>query len=536
MSGSSGNATRIQVANPSPVKRGRRLPYCLLFIALLIAAATVTEDVSTAFPIAHTRSKNQWAQMYAALPLSFEANLGQTDPAVNFISKGKGYSLFLTNHEAVLTLKSPSVAPPSVVAGKTPPKSEAKAGSTKANPGSASAESTLRMELVGANSAAKITGTEELPGKANYFIGNNPSKWRTNVPTYAKVRYEGVYPGIDLVYYGTVGGELEYDFVVKPGADPSAIGLGIDSQGRSRLQLNAKGNLIVGMKGGDLEFHKPVVYQPGLGGTSVAELRTPVEAHYFLDAQNHVRFECGNYDRTRDLVIDPVLVYSTYVGGSGGDIGYAITVDSTHDNAYIAGTTSSTDFPLTTTPGVRPFQGTDGGTGDAFVTQINSAGTALVYSTYVGGTGSDTATAIALFNSDVYITGYTTSSDFPVTAPSGAGPTVPFQQFFGGNTDAFVFELDQDGSELTYSSYLGGNGADFGQGIAVDSSGDAYVVGTTQSSNFQVVKPIQASLKGGQNVFVLHGSKPEKSSLPTHLGGSSADTAVSSRLTAATTS
>ncbi len=524
MSGRSGNAARAQGANVSPIKRGRRLPYCLLLVAALIGAATVTKRVSTAFPTTKPRSQAEWARLYAALPLSFEANLGQTHPNVNFISRGRGYSLFLTGDEAVLTLKSQSPASPSPLDRKNP-LAAAKTASPKSDIHPNRAESVLRMKLVGANARAKVAGTEELPGKANYFIGNDPSKWRTNVPTFAKVRYENIYPGVNLVYYGTREGELEYDFVVAPGADPNSITLGINAGAHAPLRIDPNGNLVVGLPSGNLELHKPVVYQPARSSQSPAEQRQAVPAHYTLDAQNYVRFECGPYDHSRELVIDPVLIYATYLGGTGGDIGYAITVNSTTDDAYIAGVTNSTNFPLSKTPGVLPYQNTNKGDGDAFVSQLDSAGSKVVYSTYIGGSGSDTATAITLFNSNAYITGYTTSADFPVMAPPGSGTTTPFQQLYSGNTDAFVLELNNLGSVLVYSTYLGGSGADFGQGIVVDSSGNAYVAGTTQSSNFPVLNAYQPNSNGGQDAFVSELNFTGENLLySTYLGGSRAET------------
>src|SRR5579862_1584543 len=526
VSGRSGTFTCAQGANPSPIKRGRRLPFCLLLIALLLGAVMLKKDVGAAFPAAQARTKAQWAQLYAALPLSFEANHGQTHPSVNYLSRGKGYALFLTSHEAVLTLRKSSQTGrdlPAPLAGRLPETSKTRMGATGEQQPE---DAVLRMQLIGANPAAHVSGTDELPGKTNYFIGNNPSQWRTNVPTYAKVKYAGVYPGVDLVYYGTQGGELEYDFVVSPGANPNAIALGIDAGQRAPLRINSQGNLVVALKTGEVEFHKPVVYQTPSDRLPAANNRQSVESRYTLDAQNHVRFEYGPYDHSRALVIDPVLTYATYVGGTGGDIGYGITVNSATFDAYIVGVTNSTNFPLTTTPGVSAYQNTNKGDGDAFVTQINSAGSKVVYSTYVGGSGSDTATAIALSNGNAYVTGYTTSTDFPAIAPAGAGTPTPFQQIYGGNTDAFVFQLSTLGTNLVYSSYLGGTGADFGQGIAVDSAGNAYIAGTTQSTSFPVVNAYQSINNGGQDAFITKVNfTGEQILYSTYLGGSQADIA-----------
>jgi hypothetical protein len=443
--------------------------------------------------------------------MSFEANGGQTHPSVSFLSRGRGYALFLTGREAVLTLQNPL----SAARGQNAPAS-----------GSA-----LRLQLLGANTHAIVSGRDELPGKANYFLGNDPSKWRRNIPTYAKVRYESVYPGINLVYYGTQGGELEYDFVVAPGADPQAIALGIETQGHAPLRVNSEGDLVVHLPSGDVQLHKPVVYQTEprvasstAGSSPSAPHPSRVEGHYALDAQNHVRFELGPYDHHRPLVIDPVLIYATYLGGSGGDIGYDIAVDSSLD-AYIAGVTNSSNFPFSGSA----YQSAYKGNGDCFVTKLNSAGTSLLYSTYIGGSQTDTATALAVYNGNVIITGYTNSVDFPIKAPAGPGNPLPFQQTYGGNTDAFVTQLDATGGLLVYSSYLGGSGADFGLGIAVDSSGVAYVTGSTQSTNFPTTtSAFQPNIKGSQSAFVTKVNFTGEALLySTYLGGSQADVAQS---------
>jgi hypothetical protein len=490
------------------MKRGRRLPYCLLFIALLFGAVILQRDGGAGFPKAQPRSNAQWAHLYAALPLSFEANQGQTDPSVSYLSRGRGFALFLTDHEAVLTLKNPS----SAAGGQKPPDS---AGA-------------LRLQLVGANPHAAVTGRDELPGKANYFLGSDPSKWRSNIPTYAKVRYESVYPGVDLVYYGTQGGELEYDFVVAPGADPKPIALGIEMPGRAPLRINAEGDLVVPLPNGDVQLHKPVVYQidpaeaSATSGSSAHTRHTSkVESHYALDAQNRVHFELGPYDHTRLLIIDPVLVYATYLGGSGGDVGYAITVDTNLD-AYIAGVTNSSDFP---TAGAA-FQSAYGGNGDAFVTKINSYGTKLIFSTYLGGKGSDAATALAVSNGNIFVTGYTASTNFPIKSP--VTNTEPFQMTYGGGaSDAFVTELNATGNALVYSSYLGGSGADVGQGIAADSPGNAYVTGYTQSADFpHTANALQPSINGSQDAFVTKVNLTGEALLySSFLGGSEADVA-----------
>src|SRR5579864_3123074 len=284
---------------------------------LLVTATLAAMSVSIASLAQHLRASStqprsvasqtggrHTAVEYGKLPLSFEANGGQTDAQVKFLSRGRGYSLFLTGNEAVVTLrKAISQAPreEKLLPHASHESQTHIAGETTA----------LRMQLAGAN-ASCVVGAEELPGKVNYFIGNEPSKWRTNVATYAKVKYENVYPGIDLVYYGNQG-QLEYDFVLAPGADPKKIRLKFRDAGK--LRVNKDGDLLLGLMGDEVYFEKPVVYQT-LGGQ-----RKKVEGRYVLAAANLVGFRLGEYDKTQPMIIDPVLSYSTYLGGSGNDAG-----------------------------------------------------------------------------------------------------------------------------------------------------------------------------------------------------------------------
>ena len=300
---------------------------------------------------------------------------------------------------------------------------------------------------------AKVSGLEELPGKSNYFIGNDPKKWRTNVANYAKVKYANVYPGVDLVYYGNQG-ILGYDFVVQLGADPRSIELEImpDEQVGSRqkavgseigvgarlappaLRIDGNGDLAVGTDAGEVIFQKPVVYQPATGDGEITKDqgqgtkdRHFVDGRYIL-AGNRVTFEVASYDKTRPLVIDPTLAYSTYLGGSDKDYGSEIAVDAS-GAVYVTGYTFSSNFP--TTPGA--FQTTYGGSGDAFITKLNADGSAPVYSTYLGGSNADQGSGVALDSSGSgYVTGITYSCDFPTT--SGAFQTT----FGGGSFDAFI--------------------------------------------------------------------------------------------------
>ncbi len=460
-----------------------------------------------------------WANRYGQLPLSFEANQGQTDARVKFLSRGRDRTLFLTSTEAVLRTKG----------------------------------GVVRMKLEGANPAPRVAGLEELPGKTNYFIGSDPAKWHSNVPTFAKVRYENIYSGIDLVYYGS-GSDLEYDFVVAPGADPRTIRFTVG--GGEKLNIDGSGDLALGA----MRLHRPVVYQHINGRRRTIDGR-------FVVRGRRVRFEVARYDRTKPLIIDPVLVYASYLGGSFNDYGTAIAADSS-GNAYVTGTTQSTDFPT-----ADPFQSTNqeggppgGSTGDAFVTKISADGSRLIYSTYLGGTGFDQGNGIAVDAAgDAYVAGETTSTDFPLAKAFQSSNQDPFSAAFvtklnpsgsalifstylagrggggdgataialdpsgnayitgadnsGGNfplvnpiegynagdsgTGAFVTEMSADGSSLIYSTFIGGyKGQNSSNGIAVDSSGAAYVAGETTASDFPTVNPIQAA-NNGDNMFVL---------------------------------
>jgi len=453
---------------------------------------------ATSASISGAAEPARWNSVYARLPLSFEANLGQADPQVKFLSRGRGYAFLLSRDGAAMKLRS--------------------AARRQGGRGDPAKSDVLRMELVGAN-PQKVSGIDELPGKSNYFIGNDPARWRTGVANYARVRYQSVFPGVDLVYYGNQG-QLEYDFVVTPGADPGAIRMTLDTVGMGPgpgLCVDGNGDLVVKMNGGQVRFQKPTVYQmapsaePTLGGA-----RRSIDGRFRLTGRR-VTFAIGSYDHRLPLVIDPSLTYSTYLGGTDNDIANAIAIDSS-GNAYLTGQTYSTNFP-TQNPEQPAGCPTCSSTGksDAFVSKINSSGSALTYSTYIGGSFADAGFAIAVDSAgNAYVTGQTDSTDFP----NKGG----FQTTGDNSGEAFVLELDSAGSSLVYSSYLGGTGTDFGTGIAVDSSGNAYVVGTTYASNFPTANAYQSTNKGGSDAFVTKveagGAKILDS---TYLGGSSND-------------
>jgi len=401
---------------------------------------------------------------YGRFPLAFEANQGQTDPQVKFVSRGAGYSLFLTTTEAVLTRRKDSWQEPKLVRAKASRQKEKAAG--------------LRMKLVGAPAANEVSGEDELSSKSNYFIGNDPRKWCTNVRQYAKVRYANIYPGVDLVYYGNHR-ELEYDFVLQPGANPDAIRLGIE--GASNLRLDS-GDLVLTSSGGDARLRRPFTYQE-INGT-----KRKIRSGYVMKGKHEIGFRVASYDHGKPLVIDPVLAYSTYLGGSTDEYALGIAVDSA-GNAYVTGGTASSDFP--TKNAFQPNY--SGGSSNAFVTKINADGSGLVYSTYLGGSSDfNFGQSIAVDSAgSVYLTGATGAPDFPTVKP--------LQATNHGIRDAFVTKISPDGSTLVYSTYLGGSGDDYGWGIAVDSDGNAHVTGDTPSRDFPVYKALQSKFHEGAN-------------------------------------
>src|SRR6266849_2904921 len=430
------------------------------------------------------------AASYGKLPLRFEANQGQADLRVKFLSRGSGYTLFLTSTEAVLALQKPSLTIAAI---------QRYVGNTPGNRRTSSA--VLRMKIGGANRIARIEGLESLPGKSSYFIGNDPAKWRTNVPTYAKVRYEGVYPGVDLVYYGNQG-QLEYDFVIAPGTDPRTIRLFV--VGAERLEASSRGDLVLNTGSGEVRLQKPVVYQES------GNVRKEIAGRYVLRGKHQIGFEVATYDASKPLIIDPLLSYSTYLGGSSDDEGNAIAVDSS-GNAYVTGSTSSTNFPTK-----NPLQPALGGSSDAFVAKLDPTGS-LIYSTFLGGSVGDFGNAIAVDASgNAYITGGTNSANFPTKNP--------LQVALGGASDAFVAKLDPTGSALVYSTFLGGTMDDVGNGIAVDSSGNAYATGNTLSTNFPTKNPLQPASGGARDAFVAKLNAAGSALVySTYVGGSGED-------------
>ncbi len=422
-----------------------------------------------------------------SLPLNFEPNVGQTDVSVKYLVHGGRQTLFLTGDHAVLRLSNTDASIP-----RARNIQQLTARNTQA--------AALRMRFRNSRQPAAIEALDPLPGKINYIIGKNPANWHTDIPTYGRVAYRGVYPGIDLVYYGTQGA-LEYDFVAQPGADTRAIQ--VDFEGADGMQVNADGDLVLQTAAGAVRWKKPTVYQDDHG------VRRQIAADYRLKG-SRVGFQLARYNRKLPLVIDPVLVYSTFIGGNGDDSA-GVVVDPT--GMYIGGTTASTNFPTTAGAISTSLQGEN----NPFMMKLNPQGTALIYSTYLGGSTNDAQNEFWVgTDGTVYMTGFTASFDFPTTP--GAFST----QYNDGYEEAFVLHLSAQGNSLIFSTYLGGRTDDDGYGMWVDLSGNIYITGETQSNDFPVTTgAYQTRPGGGTNDVFVTKLDPTGSRLlySTYLGG-----------------
>ncbi|MET0650394.1 MAG: SBBP repeat-containing protein, partial [Pyrinomonadaceae bacterium] len=425
------------------------------------------------------------------LPMSFEANRGQTDRRVKFISRGSGYTLFLTPTEAVLSLRRGQAQSPSV----------------------------LRMRLVGADPRSRVEGRDELTGKVNYFKG--PGRGG-NVESYSKVHYGGVYPGVDMVYYGRQR-ELEYDFIVAPGGDPGRIRLAFE--GARRLSLDPDGDLVLETAAGQVRQRRPVAYQEIDGG------RREVAADYVLQGRRRVGFRVGDYDPTRPLVIDPVIDYSTYLGGGQVDEGSDIVVDA-DGKIYVTGFTMSVNFPVSAGAYDTTCLRCANWGVDAYVTKIDPAQTgaaSLVFSSFLGSatTGNTEGRAVAVdASNNVYVVGTTTARDFPTTANA----LQPTYQFMSAN-NSFLTKFDATGGSVLYSTYLEGNNVDEAADVTVDADDNVYVAGRTASTNFPVVNASQPNNAGMFDAFVMkldhQGFNSYALLYSTYLGGINNDGASS---------
>ena len=434
------------------------------------------------------------AQNYARAPMNFEATQEESGRRTSFQARAVGYAVSIAPNRVVLALadlQHHSVSRGKRVSGPNQPRRSTEA----------TRPAIVGLALVGANPKAKMDGLGELETKSNYYVGNDPAKWRTGVSRYEKVQCKDIYPGVDLVYYGSHD-QLEFDFVLSPGAKPEVVNLKVE--GSDRIRLDKEGNLIVSKFNRDLVLQAPTTYQTKNGQ------RHFIRARYEVTGNSDVRLKIGSYDKNGALIIDPVLSYSTYLGGSAEDFGLNIATDNS-GNAYVSGYTVSADFPL---KGQSVLNNNHGGV-DAFVSKFDSAGT-LVYSTYLGGNGDDFGLGLTTDPSgNVYVTGQTLSTNFPIKnalQPSSAG-----------GSDAFVTKLNRSG-ELVYSTCLGGTSDDAGTFIAVDPAGYAYITGQTLSTNFPTKNALQSANAGGSDAFVTK-LNPSGSELvySTYLGGTGND-------------
>jgi len=455
-------------------------------------SSTEAGQKSTPLKAVDPQTEQRLREAYGKLPISFEPNRGQLDSRVKFKARGGGYTMFLTATEAVFVMRDKSQAR----AGRMPDVlktatslvdllkqiHDQRAQIRERRNQELAARTVVRMKLAGGSADPAVTGMDELPGKVNHFRTNDTKKWATDVPLYARVQYKSVYPGIDMVYYSGER-QLEYDFVVSPGADPNVIALNFE--GADRLEVNAEGDLLIHAKGKVLRQRKPAVYQDVNGARQVVESG-------FVIKGTGVGFRLGDYDATRTLIIDPVLSYSTFLGDEDfDDNGFDIAVDA-DGNAYVVGQTQGDVFPTE-----DPYQSVNPDANfEAFLTKFNPTGSALIYSTYLGGTADEAAYGVALDSDrNVYLTGYTNSADFPRSnaMQQNCSAIVPgsFSLIECEEREAFVTKFAAAGNQLLFSTYLGGSAPDVGRGIAVDPDNNVYVTGFTFSYNFPTTNPIQ---------------------------------------------
>jgi hypothetical protein len=444
----------------------------ILCAATILTALSVCAAQQANLPI--TGKPQSAAANYGKLATTFEGNVGQTDPQVKFLSRGSGYVVYLTAGGMVFSAHSQLVA-----------KTGAQANA-KATPNQTQTGAVIQLNLVNANPSPVAVGENLQPGKANYFIGRDRSKWHTNVATYGKVHYKDVYPGIDLVYYGNPS-QMEYDFEVAAGADPRQIQF--DVKGADSVSVDPNGDLVLQTGQGALHVKSPVLYQ------TFNNMKLPVSGGFTLKNSTRVGFSLTGYDKTKPLVIDPVLLYSTYLGGLADDQATGIAVDS-EGSAYVAGWTQSTNFPLAS-------QGPTPGGINAFIAKLDVSGSSLLYADFIGGSSDDFAQAITVDSSDnAYVTGYTCSGDFPMVNA--------FQTFMNSCYDGFISKVSADGSSLLYSTYLGGGSQTEPYAIALNSANEMYVAGYTYAQDFPLQNAYQSTVlpndggNYGQYGFVTH--------------------------------
>lgn len=500
----------------------------VLIVLTLPIAHSASSDRTPAKPTASAMQGGASRAALLTLPLAFEANRGQTDALVDYFARGPGYTVFLAGGDAVLHLKLE--ASPKRPQQRTLPsgardlRQEKDASApNETRTGGAAEAAVLRVEMSGARKNVRPVAEAELAGRSSYFVGNDPTKWRTNVPRFSRVRYGDLYPGIDLVWYGNQG-QLEYDFEVAPGADPAVIRLAL--RGVQRANIDASGKLVLDIGGSELVQDPPQVYQQ-IGGR-----RIPVMARYELAARAGddppvtVTFALGHYDHHRTLTIDPVLVYSTYVAGNDLDEIRALDVDA-DGNLYATGSTYSFNFPII--GGLPPGQGGQPAPGseDAFILKLNPQGNALIYSTYLAGNDMDYGWSLKVdAKGAAYVTGTTRSMNFPVVGglPSNQAGSPD------GSRSAFISKLAPTGDALVYSTYLAaGSGNDEVRALDVDATGSVYLTGfTSPPYQFPVVgglSPEQGGLPAGNGSMFVSKLNPAGNGLvySTYLSGNDSD-------------
>jgi len=475
----------------NPTRIAGPLIFGLLLRGLPASWKTTTDNVTAQTPSGQRGlDQRRLVSALSKMPASFEPNWGQADPSVKFLSRGPGYALFLMPGEAVLSLLGPRAHPLESSSGQ--------------------AYRALRLEMLNSSLSTKIEGQNLLPHRSNYFLGNRPGQPQVGVSNFSRVRYRSVYPGIDMVFHGDPT-QLEFDLDVAPGADVHHVRLRLE--GAESIQLDTSGDLIARVDSAELRLHRPVTYQHTSRGDRM------VPGKFTLSANQEIGFRVDNYDGSLPLVIDPVLSYSTFFGGTGADQALAVAVDSQGD-FYVAGQTASSNFPV-----ASAFQSTYGGFTDAFVAKFRADGTGLAYSTFLGGSFVDVAQAIAVDSQgNAYVTGFTTSTDFPTKNPLQATLNGSFGQ------DVFITKLSPDGSSLVFSTYLGGSGLDTAAAIALDSQNEVVLAGTTKSTDFPLVNALETSLHGtsGNSDAFVAKIKADGSALvfSTYLGGAGVDGAT----------
>lgn len=472
-------------------------------VAGLALAATIVSVASMRGSLAHVftvqskviSSPDHLISAIRKFPIPFEPNVGQTAPQIKYLARANGYLVGLTERGLVLKLEESGTR-------RRLPITDPMQQHTRRDNAS---PVLVYIRPIRAATSPRLKPMQRLKSISNYFIGNNPKGWHARIPNYAAVRYQDIYPGVDWIVFGNPN-RLEYDLLVAPRAHPQEIRFQIT--GVQKLALGRHGNLLITAGGQTLRELKPVVYQVMASGK-----RHAITGRYLLDGQQ-IAFSLGVYDHTRPLIIDPTLVYSTYLGGTSNDFATAVAVDSAGD-AYVTGDAGSTDFPTT-----NPIQGTNKGD-NIFISKFNADGNALVYSTYLGGTnGDEGAHGIAVDAAgNVYVTGTTFSEDFPtINAFQGTNKST----YSAAPAQAFATKLNAAGDALVYSTYLGGSGSlNNGLGIAIDSIGEAYVVGITNSTDFPTLDPYQGIYRGRGDIFVTKFSAAGNSLVySTYLGGS----------------